>query len=143
MSAPRTDGHSAVHPGRSKGLGVIALGLAILTALFVLGTLGLAAVLYAPIARATSISAGEGPSLSITQEHTSALVMNIKSVAVTGAVLLGLTTLPFGVVAIGLDSGRRLGVAALVTIAVAALIAVLLLFEAFPIDPCLARITCG
>ncbi len=140
LQDPRPAARKAVP---SKTLGAVALGLAIVTALFALIMLGSAAAHYATIYRATSISAGEGPSLTAAQEHVSSLVVNLKSAAILGSLLLGLISFPFGFAAVGLKRGRALGIAALTVLAIATTVSLLLLLEAFPIDPCLSRITCG
>lgn len=140
LQDPRPTARRAV---QSKTLGAVALGLAIVTALFALIMLGSAAALYATIYRATSISAGEGPSLTAAQEEVSSLVVNLKSAAILGSLLLGLISFPLGFVAVGLDRGRALGIAALTVLAIATSGSLLLLLAAFPIDPCLSRITCG
>jgi hypothetical protein len=140
LQDPRPTAQRAV---QSKTLGAVALVLAIITALFALIMLGSAAALYATIFRATSISTGEGPSLTAAQEEVSSLVMNLKSAAILGSLLLGLTSFPLGFAAVGLSKGRALGIAALTVLAIATAGSLVLLLEAFPIDPCLSRITCG
>ncbi|MFI5061953.1 MAG: hypothetical protein ACHP7F_10925 [Actinomycetales bacterium] len=135
----RTSGESA----KSKRLGIVALWLAIATAVVALGTLGLAASLYAPIQRATSISAGEGPSLTVAQEHVSSVVVTLKSLALLGSAPLGMATLFVGAPAIFMDRGRGAGVIAFIILAITAVLSVVLLADAFRVDPCLAHITCG
>jgi hypothetical protein len=142
-TAREAAGPDAVVREPSAALGVVALVLAIATAAYALGTVGLAAVLYAPIARATSVSAGEGPPLTLAQQQVSSSVAHLKAAAMLGSLLLGLVAFPFGIVAAGPGRARRLGIAALIVLAAAAVGAALLLQLAFRIDPCLGRITCG
>ncbi|WP_158867273.1 hypothetical protein [Leifsonia sp. AG29] len=70
-------------------------------------------------------------------------MVNLKSAAILGSLLLGLISFPFGFAAIGLNNGRSLGIAALGILAIAATLSALLILTAFPINPCLGHITCG
>ena len=120
---------------RSRALGWITLGLAVLTAVVTIGMVLTAVTLYLPIGKATTISACEGPSLTPAQEQISALVVNLKTTALLAAFSLGMLTLTIGCVAAAVDRGRRLVVSAFIVLASAAVITIALMVYGFPMDP--------
>jgi hypothetical protein len=124
-------------------LGLMALLCAALAALCAPGILGFAAMLYAPIAKATTISACEGPSLTLTQEHVSLLVVNLKAWTVLAAVAFGAAALLVGFLAVGLNLGRTLGLVALAIVLLAAVCSGLLWSFGFPMDPTMWNLPCG
>ncbi|NEN04350.1 hypothetical protein G3T36_00550 [Diaminobutyricibacter tongyongensis] len=123
--------------------GLMALILAGLAALCAPGILGLASVLYAPIAKATTISACEGPSLTPTQEHVSLLVVNLKDWAILCAVVFAASALVVGILAVGLRQGRTLGLVAIAVVLLAAVCSNVLWAFGFPMDPTLWHLPCG
>ena len=141
-----TDGAAASDGARhrSKALGWITLGLAVLTAVVTIGMVLTAVALYLPIGRATTISACEGPSLTPAQEQISSLVVNLKTTAIRAAFSLGMLTLIVCCVAAALDRGRRIVVSALIVLAGAAIVTIALMTFGFPMAPGTWHLsTCG
>ncbi len=143
MSGTRTDALTRRQVAQRPIVGLMALILAALAAVSAPGILGLASILYAPIAKATTISACEGPSLTQTQEQVSLLVVNLKELAVLGAVVFGASALLVGILAVGLSLGRTLGLVALAIVLLAAVCSYLLWSFGFPMDPNLWHLPCG
>ena len=143
MSGTRTDALTRRQVAQRPIAGLMALILAALAAVSAPGFLGLASILYAPIAKATTISACEGPSLTQTQEQVSLLVVNLKELAVLGAVVFGASALLVGILAVGLSLGRTLGLVALAIVLLAAVCSYLLWSFGFPMDPNLWHLPCG
>ncbi|WP_426516841.1 hypothetical protein ACPPVQ_19015 [Diaminobutyricibacter sp. McL0618] len=135
MSSTETESTAAAPASRSKVLGIITLILSITTAALALAIVGIAAALYWPIGKATTISACEGPSLTAAQEQVSLLVENLKSLAIFAPLALGGVTLAFGLIAALLNMGHRLLLVAVAILVLAAVATVLVLLFAFPIDP--------
>ncbi|CAM5287134.1 hypothetical protein [Leifsonia shinshuensis] len=140
-----TTGHEIQRPrDRSNALGIVALALAITTAVVTIGLVVTAILLYLPIGKATTISACEGPDLTAAQEQVSALVVNLKTTAPLAAFGLGTLTLTAACVAAALNGGRRLVVAALLVLGGAAIVTIALLTRGFPMDPGTWHLsTCG
>lgn len=129
-------------PRRSSWLGVAALLLGATTLVVAVGILSYAAVRYVPIARATSISAGEGPGLTWAQQQVSVAVVHFKILSLELAFILGIATLVLSVLAIALRRGPRYAKRALVVLLVGAITTILMWMFAFPIIPCLGNPLC-
>jgi uncharacterized membrane protein len=120
---------------KSSWLGVAALVLGIITLVVAVGLLSYAAIRYAPIARATSISAGEGPSLTRTQEQVSVAVVHFKVLSLQLAFVLGIATFVLSLCAIGLHRGRSYASYALVVLSAAATSTIVMWMFGFPLFP--------
>ena len=143
MSGTPTDVLTRRQASQRPIVGLTALLCAALAAVCAPGILGFAATLYAPIAKATTISACEGPSLTPTQEQVSLLVVNLKGSAVLGALIFAAASLLVGLLAVGLNRGRTLGLVALAIVLLAAVCSYLLWSFGFPMDPTLWHLPCG
>ncbi|KRC49794.1 hypothetical protein ASE16_14010 [Leifsonia sp. Root227] len=143
MSATTPDAVARRRAVPFRFVGVTALISSIIAAACGPGVLGLAALLYAPIARATTISACEGPSLTPAQEHVSQLVLDLKGWAVVGALAFGALAVLVGYVAVVLNLGRALGVVALAIVLLSAVTVWLVWAFGFPMDPAVWHLPCG
>ncbi len=123
-------------------LGAAALVLGIITLVVAVGILSYAAIRYAPIAKATSISAGEGPDLSPLQEQVSASVVYLKVLSLQLEFILGVITLALSVSAIALSRGIRYARRALVVLSTCVVATIVISIFAFPIFPCLGNVWC-